>query len=636
MAGNIFISYSRKDVDFVIRLSEDLALHGYKTWIDSSSIQVGEIWREKVVQAIEGCKFFLLILSPNSINSINVVKELSLAEGSNKIIFPIIIEKTIIPSSMRYQLAGVQFIFLSSVNGCLNIDSLVKSMERNLAEPDQTFPFSLLSEKNYMINRCLNQSNKKSSFLVQDLERGGYAVLKIFPSNAECDHFYESEAKTIEKINNVGTPRLLDYFACRGYYCLVFEFIDSTPWCRLNIDCNSIIPIVKQALGILASIHQKGMIHGDINPNNLLLSTDYQRVSIVDYELIKCRLFIQNKLKNSRFQDDIDCFSGVDNRTKTNDKLFWAPECVSLSRLSTSIDLYSLGASILSVSSGIPAESLYDTRLRRWRIEFCDQTLYPWLSLMLKESPSERLQSAEQVLNLIDSKSIRVLSLPFKNCAVYNSEAETSIDQIDGNLSIAHSIPFSVQLQSTAPSVPDIENKFWSRQLLQENLSIRIGPITSVLLNGYPEKLTQIDCNRLRDQLLQNALDLETINEVFTQSEQSVVPAKLLQFGDHDDYSIKSYPIVESVVQSQSSPLLESSSVKSPSDALNDFHQREQKIYTILVEAIGPIANLLLREVEGIESYKKKIALILARLQEYGVDQDVIHRIAERARSNTL
>jgi hypothetical protein len=69
---------------------------------------------------------------------------------------------------------------------------------------------------------------------------------------------------------------------------------------------------------------------------------------------------------------------------------------------------------------------------------------------------------------------------------------------------------------------------------------------------------------------------------------------------------------------------------------LNDFHQREQKIYTILVEAIGPIANLLLREVEGIESYKKKIALILARLQEYGVDQDVIHRIAERARSNTL
>ena len=104
MDEQVFISYARKDSDFARLLSQALCAEGFKTWIDIGAIQIGAIWREEIVNAIEVSSYFVVILSVHSIQSENVVKELSIAESSDKAILPILIDDVALPAQMKYQI----------------------------------------------------------------------------------------------------------------------------------------------------------------------------------------------------------------------------------------------------------------------------------------------------------------------------------------------------------------------------------------------------------------------------------------------------------------------------------------------------------------------------------------------------
>lgn len=107
---NLFLSYSRKDVDKAERIIADLSALGYRVWLDSDQLRGGDHWREKIVQAIETCDRFLILLSPNSVVSEHVTKELVLAETAQRTIIPLMIDDTELPAGFRYQLVGLQII----------------------------------------------------------------------------------------------------------------------------------------------------------------------------------------------------------------------------------------------------------------------------------------------------------------------------------------------------------------------------------------------------------------------------------------------------------------------------------------------------------------------------------------------
>src|SRR6516165_4326441 len=64
--AHIFISYARKDAQAANRLVGTLAKAGYEAWIDRE-IPGGELWKKRIVDAIEQAKGFLILLSPNSL-----------------------------------------------------------------------------------------------------------------------------------------------------------------------------------------------------------------------------------------------------------------------------------------------------------------------------------------------------------------------------------------------------------------------------------------------------------------------------------------------------------------------------------------------------------------------------------------
>lgn len=63
----IFISYAREDSEVALRLYQDLSRSGYMPWIDQKSIVPGKSWKEEVSAAIWESRYFILLLSSNSV-----------------------------------------------------------------------------------------------------------------------------------------------------------------------------------------------------------------------------------------------------------------------------------------------------------------------------------------------------------------------------------------------------------------------------------------------------------------------------------------------------------------------------------------------------------------------------------------
>ena len=105
---DIFISYSRKDSAQALLLAEQLRTCRMDVWMDTHGIEAATSWSKEIVDAVEHCKAFLLLLSNHSVVSKNVMRELSLAFDSERPIVPIELDGVAIPDAYKYQLAGIQ------------------------------------------------------------------------------------------------------------------------------------------------------------------------------------------------------------------------------------------------------------------------------------------------------------------------------------------------------------------------------------------------------------------------------------------------------------------------------------------------------------------------------------------------
>ena len=89
--SDIFISYSRKDIDFAQKIVDALTTNDLDTWIDWKSIPKGEDWEKEIYRGIEEADAFLFLISPNSVASEMCNKEIAHAVKNGKRILPIFI-----------------------------------------------------------------------------------------------------------------------------------------------------------------------------------------------------------------------------------------------------------------------------------------------------------------------------------------------------------------------------------------------------------------------------------------------------------------------------------------------------------------------------------------------------------------
>lgn len=89
MAQHIFISYSHDDKIFAERLARDLDDAGLDVWIDFRRLRGGELWRDEIFNGIAQADVVVICLSPASIESEWVRREILMARGHHKRVIPV-------------------------------------------------------------------------------------------------------------------------------------------------------------------------------------------------------------------------------------------------------------------------------------------------------------------------------------------------------------------------------------------------------------------------------------------------------------------------------------------------------------------------------------------------------------------
>jgi hypothetical protein len=131
--SKIFVSYSRHDLEIVDCIVGKIEDTGMKVWIDRDDIKAGKTWRAQIVEAIDTCDAFVLMLSSNSATSDNVRKEVDLAQDSGRTVFIMRLGPVQLPAEMRYELVGLQYIDVPKMGIDDSINQLINTLKEHLA-----------------------------------------------------------------------------------------------------------------------------------------------------------------------------------------------------------------------------------------------------------------------------------------------------------------------------------------------------------------------------------------------------------------------------------------------------------------------------------------------------------------------
>ena len=112
----IFLSHTSADKPFLRQLKLDLEAHGVKkVWLDEAEIRIGDSLTKKIEEGLKKTRYIGVVLSPRSIKSSRVERELEIAinremSTAEIVVLPLLYEKCDLPAF----LVGKMYADLSS------------------------------------------------------------------------------------------------------------------------------------------------------------------------------------------------------------------------------------------------------------------------------------------------------------------------------------------------------------------------------------------------------------------------------------------------------------------------------------------------------------------------------------------
>jgi adenylate cyclase len=192
--ADVFVSYSRDDESRVLELAAKLRAAGVSLWIDQGGLDGATKWSEQIVNALESAKVLLLMVSDSAVRSDNVAKEVVLISERKGHILPVYLEPTVIPPSLKYQLAGIQHIpcFKGEDPGA-NLQLILRSLERIGVglNPPEDFKESMHTP---------DSGGRAAAVSVAPSERGALAVMPFDNISPDKETDYFSDGLTEELI----------------------------------------------------------------------------------------------------------------------------------------------------------------------------------------------------------------------------------------------------------------------------------------------------------------------------------------------------------------------------------------------------------------------------------------------------
>ena len=129
----IFISYSSQDKAVASAVQQTLENASLECWIASRDITPGRKYAEAILDGIDQCKVFLLVLSASSNASPQVEMEVNRAASKNKIILSFRLDQGSLSKSLEYYLSSRHWLEAANPPGEADFNALISAVQRLLA-----------------------------------------------------------------------------------------------------------------------------------------------------------------------------------------------------------------------------------------------------------------------------------------------------------------------------------------------------------------------------------------------------------------------------------------------------------------------------------------------------------------------
>ncbi len=232
------------------------------------------------------------------------------------------------------------------------------------------------------------------------------AVKVLRPEFVDDEEFLQKFKREAEAVANITHPNIVNVydvgFDGKVNY-IVMEYVDGKNLKEIikdegTLDEYTALDITKQIAKALGAAHKKGVIHRDIKPHNILISSEGRNVKVADFGIAKA----------------------VTNSTMTNvgsiigSVHYFSPEQAKGKHIKNNADLYSLGIVLYEMILGkVPFkgdspisiaiqhinENIEFSQEERTRVPQSIRTL---IKKLTEKSPDDRYQSSEEVIEDIE------------------------------------------------------------------------------------------------------------------------------------------------------------------------------------------------------------------------------------------
>lgn len=156
MSKKIFISYHSSKIELVAHLSRYLEKNGVETWYAPRDIRAGQQWDEAINDAIKDCRALVLLFCAQADSSVQVKREVSLADKYKKPVFWLRIER-VEPNNLSYFLTSTQWLDWLDARDT----TLEKLVEDLVSLDNQSEEFSQPNAASTKDSHIINQQKNK-------------------------------------------------------------------------------------------------------------------------------------------------------------------------------------------------------------------------------------------------------------------------------------------------------------------------------------------------------------------------------------------------------------------------------------------------------------------------------------------
>lgn len=263
----------------------------------------------------------------------------------------------------------------------------------------------------YRIERKLGAGGMGEVYLARDSALDRLVALKILPAEFVSDpdrlHRFIREAKAASAVNHPNVAHIYEIGEEKGTHFIAMEFVEGESLAarmqRTPIASTEVVNIALQTMEALGEAHEKGVIHRDIKPQNIMISAS-GRVKLVDFGLARIE----------HGEQSMTSFLSTASQTELGTVIgtlpYMSPEQLLGQKVDRRSDFFSFGIVLYQMATrelpfqGNTAPELADAILHRTPESVHDlnqefpAALAKTISKMLSKEPAERHDNAGEIL----------------------------------------------------------------------------------------------------------------------------------------------------------------------------------------------------------------------------------------------